>query len=386
MRIKTAILVLAAVLSHSASPPVLGRASRAGGQREGLLRDGFALTGAEGKVSTHKGGDDSRYVRFEQDEVWLFELGVDVNDYDSVIRGGTKLQLLPSTALEKIIADVKEHPDGAYRLWGRITKYRGVNYIFPEFFLSVVKLGPVEVEGPVEPNEAAPPASEVREKPAEPNEPNKPAAQKEPNEPAKQTEPAKPTRAEEIELREALTDPNGVLKLPQEVLEKLKGKKIVVPRKIEPRAKPQDEVEKDSTPAKEPQKEPDKGIKEGAAPAVETRKEPEKEPQKAPQKEAEQPQRAAMKLDTVLADRTAVLVKQADGRFVFVLDAYGLSVGDISFRLLPCEALELTEARQVAELNAVRFKIAGIQTKYKGTDYLLLQKATRAYSHGNFGR
>jgi hypothetical protein len=360
MRIKAAILVLAVVLSTSASPPVLGRASQAGVKGEGLLRDGFALTGAEGKVSTHKGGDDSRYIRFEQDEVWLFELGIDVNDYNSVIKGGTKLQLLPSTALEKIIADVKEHPDGAYRLWGRITKYRGVNYIFPEFFLSIVKLQPVEVEGPIEPNEAAPPASKVREKPAGPNEPNKPEVQKEPNEPAKQTEPAKPTRAEEIELREALTDPNDVLKLPQEVLEKLKSKKIAVPRKIEPRAKPLDEAEKDSAPAKEPQKDPEK--------------------------EAEQPQRAAMKLDAVLADRTAVLVKQDSGRFVFVLDAFGLSVQDVSFRLLPCEALELTEARQVAELNPVRFKIAGIQTKYKGTDYLLLQKATRVYSHGNFGR
>lgn len=378
-------MVLAVVLSSSASPPVLGRASQAGVKGEGLLRDGFALTGAEGKVSTHKGGGDSRYIRFEQDEVWLFELGVDVNDYNSVIKGGTKLQLLPSTALEKIIADVKEHPDGAYRLWGRITKYRGVNYIFPEFFLSVVKLQPVEVEGPTEPNEA-PPASEPSEKPAEPNEPNKPQLQKQPNEPAKQTEPAKPTRAEEIELREALTDPNGVLKLPQEVLEKLKGKKIVVPRKIEPRAKPLDEAQKDSAPEKEPKKEPGKSIKEGAAPAVETAKESGKKPQKAPEKEGEQPQRAAMKLDTVLADRTAALVKQDGGRFVFVLDAFGLSVQGVSFRLLPCEALELTEARQVAELNPGRFKIAGIQTKYKGTDYLLLQKATRVYSHGNFGR
>ena len=177
-----------------------------------------------------------------------------------------------------------------------------------------------------------------------------------------------------------------MLKLPQEVLEKLKSKKVVVPRKIEPRAKPQDEAQKDSAPAKEPEKAPDKSIKEGAAPAAETAKESEKKPQKAPEKEGEQPQRAAMKLDTVLADRTAVLVKQDNGRFVFVLDAYGLSIQDVSFRLLPCEALELTEARQVAELNPVRFKIAGIQTKYKGTDYLLLQKATRVYSHGNFGR
>jgi len=34
----------------------------------------------------------------------------------------------------------------------------------------------------------------------------------------------------------------------------------------------------------------------------------------------------------------------------------------------------------------VRFKIAGIKTAYKGEHYLLLQKATRVYSHENFDR
>ena len=90
--------------------------------------------------------------------------------------------------------------------------------------------------------------------------------------------------------------------------------------------------------------------------------------------------------DSVLVDRTAFLAEQVDGRLVFVPDALGRNVQRLSFRLLPCEILELTERVQSAELEPLRFKIAGILTTYKGEKYLLLQKATRAYSHGNFGR
>jgi hypothetical protein len=80
------------------------------------------------------------------------------------------------------------------------------------------------------------------------------------------------------------------------------------------------------------------------------------------------------------------LVEQDDGRLAFVLDALGRNVQHVSLRLLPCEALELTERKQAAVPEPVRFKIAGIKTAYKGQHYLLLQKATRVYSHQNFGR
>jgi hypothetical protein len=90
--------------------------------------------------------------------------------------------------------------------------------------------------------------------------------------------------------------------------------------------------------------------------------------------------------DTVLIDRTAFLVVQDDGWLAFAPDALGRNVRKVSLRLLPCEALELTERKQSADLEPARFKIAGTMTKYKGKDYLLLQKAIRAYSHGNFGR
>ena len=349
----------------------------AGAPMLGLLREGFALAGIEGKVSTLKGGGQSEYIKFEQDEVWLFELASDVNDYRGLVKAGTKLQLLPSTALEKIVGDVGEHPDGLYRLWGRITKYKGANYIFPDYFLAVVEMLPAEPEEAVEPNEPEEP--EVRKEGPEPNEPEEAEVQKEPEEPNEPLEQqTKLTPAEEAELQRALADPNGVLEIPKEVLDKLKSKKIIVPRKITPRLKPQEKDQKDAPPAKGPEKKPEKDGKEDSPPAKKIIKKPEKKPEPA--------KRPAMKLDSMLADRTAVLLKQDDSRLVFVLDALGLSVQEVSLRLLPCEVLELTEARQIAELNRPRFKIAGIKTKYKGKEYLLLQKATRTYSHGNFGR
>lgn len=90
--------------------------------------------------------------------------------------------------------------------------------------------------------------------------------------------------------------------------------------------------------------------------------------------------------DTIFADRTGFLVKEDDGRLVFTPDALGRNIQRLTLRLLPCEALELTEREQSAEPDPIRFKIAGIMTKYRGGSYLLLQRATRAYSHANFGR
>jgi hypothetical protein len=95
---------------------------------------------------------------------------------------------------------------------------------------------------------------------------------------------------------------------------------------------------------------------------------------------------AGLEQDSILADRSAFLVKNKDGRLNFVLDSLGRDVRPVSLRLLPCEALELAEFKQAAIPVSVRFKIAGIVTKYKGEKYLLLHKATRVYGHGNFAR
>ncbi len=93
-----------------------------------------------------------------------------------------------------------------------------------------------------------------------------------------------------------------------------------------------------------------------------------------------------LKQDYVLVGRTVLLDKHADGKPVVVLDALGRNIQQVSFRVLPCEALERAQYVQSLETEPVRFKIAGILTQYKGEYYLLLQRATRAYSHENFGR
>jgi len=90
-----------------------------------LLRDGLVLNGIEGKLV----GPDSN-------DVWFFEFASDVNDYRAVVKAGTRLELLPSSALGKMIADVRKDPALTYRLWGaRVTKYKGRNFIFPDYFL-----------------------------------------------------------------------------------------------------------------------------------------------------------------------------------------------------------------------------------------------------------
>jgi hypothetical protein len=100
-----------------------------------------------------------------------------------------------------------------------------------------------------------------------------------------------------------------------------------------------------------------------------------------------------LKQDTIFANRAGrVSVKNGGstalttGDYVFEADALGRGVGKFAIKLLPCQKLEDALFQVRGESNPVRFNVAGILTKYKGEQYLLLQKATRMYSYGNFGR
>ena len=109
-----------------------------------------------------------------------------------------------------------------------------------------------------------------------------------------------------------------------------------------------------------------------------------------------------LKTDYILADRTGFISSLVARRSslekentiydirstiydIFVFDALGRNAQEVSLRLLPCWALEGAGRQQSAELDPLRFKVAGIVTEYKGEYYLLLQRAIRVYSHGNFG-
>jgi len=272
-----------------------------------LLRDGFVMMGVDGKLI----GPDSN-------DVWLFELTSDVNDYETVVKAGTRLELLPSSALEKMAADKKMRATAAYRLWNsRVTRYKGRNFIFPGYFI------------PLRMAEKPEPSQESQRKKQEPD----------------QIQTEKP-HEQQLELDE----PNDVLSMPQEIIEKLRTRR------------------EKTTVRKQPIADGNEVSVDGSQPATEEK--------------SQVARRYMQSFDSILTDRTGFLMQH---RFLFVPDSLGRNVQKPSLHLLPCAILELTELKQAAEPEMVRFKIAGIITKYKGDDYLLLEKATQTYNHGNFG-
>ncbi len=293
------------VFLMSLVPAALGFVAETG--REVLLRDGFILRGVDGKLTKR---DDLAPIKREPKldwcgSGWFFEFGTDVNDYRGRASEGTRLELLPSSELEKMIADVNERSAADYRLWCWVTKYKGRNFIFPTYFFPLGKLSRPQPQAPQKPQ-------------------------------PKGRKPTEGPSAKDSEQQPAVSEPNDVLAIPQEIIEKLKAGRIVRPEEL------------------------------GRIPKAE--------------------KKAKLQQDYILADRTAFLVEQDDRRFVFVLDAFGRNVRPVSLRLLPCEVLEMAEREQSAVPEPVRFKIAGIITKYKGENYLLPQKAIRVYSHQNFDR
>jgi len=92
--------------------------------------------------------------------------------------------------------------------------------------------------------------------------------------------------------------------------------------------------------------------------------------------------------DFVLAGRMGYVNRpDANEPPVFVFDALGQNIQtDLKPILLNCKVLEKIQSAKSKSLGPIRFKIAGIMTKYQGNRYLLLQRATRNYSHGNFTR
>ena len=89
--------------------------------------------------------------------------------------------------------------------------------------------------------------------------------------------------------------------------------------------------------------------------------------------------------DAILADRTGFLRKDEKG-FYFDFDALGRNIDSLSLPLLNCEVLENIAGQQNLSTMPLRFKISAIVTGFKGKNYMLLQRATRAYNHGNFAR
>lgn len=261
----------------------------AGKVRQAALRDDFFLAGVDGKLTSTDSNEspESQYISFGATDRWFFKFDSDVSDDQGRIRAGAVSELLPSAMLEKMTANMKQHPEANYRLWGKVTKYKGKNFIFGIYFLPIS-----ETDRP---------------------------------------RPSAPKSSQQRQSRITINDPNDAITIPKNLIEKLKTRRIVRTEQLL------------------------KGLE--------------------------------LKQDFILADRTGLIVKQASGELMFVLDALGRNIQQqISLCLLPCQTLEWAQRKQYAELERSRFKVAGIVTKYKGKHYLLLQRAIRAYSHENFGR
>ncbi len=287
--------------------------------KRSLLRDGFVMSGMDGRL-------------IDDNDCWYFMTAADANDGMAVLPAGSRLQLLPSATLAKITLDSKLRNSRKYRIWARVTKYEGRNYLFPVYYL------PLSRTAMVRPQPADSESKPQEKPPADAND-------------------GQVMPAEQLAVS---VDPNDIIGIPPEVVEKLKASRSAIPKLAEP--------------ATEPNSEPN-------APAVIDHT-------------VEDPNRARVpkfEQDRVLASRTGFIRGVSPGAFedheaIFLLDALGLGIQQKTYRLLPCEALKLTQWRQHIDPGRTRFKIAGIVTEYKGNEYLLLQQAVRVYSYGNFGR
>lgn len=69
---------------------------------------------------------------------------------------------------------------------------------------------------------------------------------------------------------------------------------------------------------------------------------------------------------------------------VFQPDAFGMKVDNKEFTLLPNSMLADAEKELARMPGRQRFNVSGLVTTYKGQTYMLLRRANRTYTHGNF--
>jgi hypothetical protein len=233
------------------------------------LRDGAILAGADGTLAKDPNADR-----------WLFILKPAVADDKGAINEGEAVEMFRSSTLEKMLS-IATPEKSNFRLWGRVTQFEGKNFILPVYFLTIIE------------------------------------QQRDANAPATQ----KPI---------SINDPNDVVKIPEEILKKLKPERTVELTQLSPTA----------------------GLEE----------------------------------DRMFSDRSGFITKIADDSYVFKPDALGRNVQKISFAILPNDIVQRAMDEQSHEPDRVRYKVTGILTTYNGQNYILLQRAIRQYSQGNFAR
>lgn len=97
------------------------------------------------------------------------------------------------------------------------------------------------------------------------------------------------------------------------------------------------------------------------------------------------PTEADQRQERLISGLSGIVVESASrGQLLFRPDGLGRGLQRESFVLLPCEALQQLQARRAANPQRLKFNVAGIATRYRQRDYLLLHRATRTYNYDNF--
>jgi hypothetical protein len=261
-----------------------------------LLREGFVLKGVEGLTSFDK-----------ETNRWFFAADTDLDDTKKIIEAGTKLEMLETGKLEQIEDYAKKSGGTAtIRLWAKVTRYAGRNYLFAVYFITMT--GDSE------------------------------NAAEEPKEESADNAEGTAVENEEEQSEEKVSDSGSVI--PSHIMQKLKPKRVVSLSKMRDIIKTEN--------------------------------------------------------NAMLVDRTGFLTiiveksrdKDAPPKTtnIFTIDGLGRNIDNMSFQLLPCEALQTIEKHLATAMSRQRYRIAGEVTKYKNNYYIMLQRAAKTYSHGNFAR
>ena len=87
--------------------------------------------------------------------------------------------------------------------------------------------------------------------------------------------------------------------------------------------------------------------------------------------------------DIHLIGRAGFLSK-TNGSYIFSPDAFGRNIDSKEFLLLSNSMLATAEKEIAGEPGRERYNVSGLVTEYRGKTYMLLRRASRTYTHGNF--
>jgi hypothetical protein len=123
---------------------LLGVTAVSASPRTRPLTDGLVIAGVEGTVTQDA-----------NDGPWRFALNAALVIGKIDVPAATSFVLLPGHALEVLTADAGRRSADAYRIWARVTYYRGNNYLYlvPSYFMPLAERGPQADAVPRDPNQ-----------------------------------------------------------------------------------------------------------------------------------------------------------------------------------------------------------------------------------------